>query len=98
MKALYKARRDNWKPLPQNNSTVPMPKVFPPKNEIEEEPHVYVYGKHLGSLRSYDGKIFVAPNELAPISDAVEIKTINDIKKLITKKLLKDKTYGTLKV
>lgn len=53
-----------------------------------------LYGIRLGSLRFYENKIYVAPNEYAPISDSIEIKDIADLKKIIIKKLLKNKLMG----
>ncbi len=80
-------KRAKEQQLPQNSSTVPMPKVTPPKDV--QEPHVY--GFRLGSLRYHEGKIFVAPNDLAPLSDAIEVQTIEDIKKIFTIRSLKEK-------
>lgn len=58
-------------------------------DQFIDTPHIY--GKHVGSLRFYENRIYVALNEYAPITDSVEIKDIDDLKKVITINLLKEK-------
>ena len=57
----------------------------------DDDEDKHVYGIRLGSLRFHENKIYVAPNEYAPITDSIEIRDMADLKKIITKKLLKDK-------